>query len=147
MAPVRSANRRAQHDHTQQQPIPHPDPHHDPSQDIFIDPMMGTALQIYVEKDVEDRDTIVELIAVRRLFLPKWLILGVGAYVREAKFLVQRHGWKLACLRRVAISFLGSSRVLTHFLLQTHGGIVSPGYSGVPYILGMCLSSSRARGC
>ncbi|TFY68788.1 hypothetical protein EVJ58_g792 [Rhodofomes roseus] len=80
MAPARTANRRAQRDHAFQQPVAQPDPNHDPSQDIFIDPMMGTALQIYVEKDVEGRDTIVELIT-------------------------------------------------------THGGIVSPGYSGVPYIL------------
>ncbi|KZT71055.1 hypothetical protein DAEQUDRAFT_688512 [Daedalea quercina L-15889] len=80
MAPVRTANRRAHRDHTQHQPTAQTDPNHDPSQDIFIDPMMGTALQIYVEKDVESRDTIVELIS-------------------------------------------------------THGGIVSPGYSGVPYVL------------
>ena len=74
MAPVRSANRRAHRDHPQQQPTPQPDPSHDLSQDIFIDPMMGTALQIYVEKDVQDRDTIVELITVCRVFLER------GAY-------------------------------------------------------------------
>ena len=71
MAPIRSANRRAQRDHVQQQPAPQPDSNHDPSQDIFIDPMMGTALQIYVEKDVEDRDTIVELITVCHIFFAK----------------------------------------------------------------------------
>jgi len=64
MAPVRTTNRRAQRDHTQQLPVAQLDPNHDPSQDIFIDPMMGTALQIYVEKDVEGRETIVELITV-----------------------------------------------------------------------------------
>ncbi|KXN90810.1 hypothetical protein AN958_03464 [Leucoagaricus sp. SymC.cos] len=47
---------------------------------LFIDPMMGTPLPIYVDKDVEDRDNIVRLIT-------------------------------------------------------SHGGTVSPNYSGVPYIL------------
>lgn len=81
MAPVRTANRRAQRDHAQQQPAPQPDINHGPSQDIFIDPMMGTALQIYVEKDVEDRDTIVELITVCRVLLVERYIHRVNAFV------------------------------------------------------------------
>ena len=32
--------------------------------DLFLEPMMGTPLAIYVEKDVVDRDAIVELITV-----------------------------------------------------------------------------------
>lgn len=31
---------------------------------LFIDPMMGTPLPIYVDKDVEDRDNIARLITV-----------------------------------------------------------------------------------
>jgi hypothetical protein len=33
--------------------------------DLFLEPMMGTPLAIYIEKDVPDRDTIVELVTVR----------------------------------------------------------------------------------
>lgn len=32
--------------------------------DLFLEPMMGTPLTIYIEKEVEDRDTLVELITV-----------------------------------------------------------------------------------
>ncbi|KAJ4483473.1 hypothetical protein J3R30DRAFT_3835326 [Lentinula aciculospora] len=48
--------------------------------ELFLDPMLGTPLAMYVEKDVQDRDVLVDLIT-------------------------------------------------------KHGGSVSPGYSGVPYIL------------
>lgn len=34
------------------------------SDEIFIDPMLGSALAIYVDKDVDDRDIIAELIVV-----------------------------------------------------------------------------------
>lgn len=142
MAPIRSANRRAQRDHSQQQSITQPDPNHDPSQDIFIDPMMGTALQIYVEKDVEDRDTIVELIVVCRIFLAKRRIHRVNAHKCGTicmSLSMTRLGTRLGHTLR--------SRGMLTLFLQTHGGIVSPGYSGVPYILGTCLHSSRARDC
>ena len=33
--------------------------------ELFLDPMMGTPLAIYIEKDVEDRDNLVEIIVVR----------------------------------------------------------------------------------
>lgn len=32
--------------------------------DLFLEPMMGTPLAIYIEKDVEDRDVLVEIITV-----------------------------------------------------------------------------------
>ncbi|KAF9448200.1 hypothetical protein P691DRAFT_801085 [Macrolepiota fuliginosa MF-IS2] len=67
-APPQSQN--TQHEQQEQQEFPA----------LFIDPMMGTPLPIYVDKDVEDRDNIVRLIT-------------------------------------------------------SHGGTVSPNYSGVPYIL------------
>lgn len=33
--------------------------------ELFLDPMLGTPLAIYVEKDVVDRDQLVEIITVR----------------------------------------------------------------------------------
>lgn len=33
--------------------------------ELFIDPMLGTPLAIYIEKDVADRDNLVEIITVR----------------------------------------------------------------------------------
>jgi len=35
-----------------------------PGSDLFLEPMMGTPLTIYIEKEVEDRDTLIELITV-----------------------------------------------------------------------------------
>ncbi|KAI0793243.1 hypothetical protein C8Q75DRAFT_797370 [Abortiporus biennis] len=87
MTPARTSNRRAQRDQNTNHIV-----HHDPQQqtlelgvdtpktDLFLDPMMGTPLPLYVEKDVENREHIVDLIT-------------------------------------------------------KNGGIVSPGYSGVQYIL------------
>ncbi|CAA7260587.1 unnamed protein product [Cyclocybe aegerita] len=81
MAPARSSNRRAA------QPPPAPQTNHDLHNDdpninteLFVDPMLGTALAVYIEKDVEDKELISQLII-------------------------------------------------------KHGGTISPGYSGVPYIL------------
>ncbi|PCH43721.1 hypothetical protein WOLCODRAFT_138547 [Wolfiporia cocos MD-104 SS10] len=80
MAPARTANRRAQ----REQDAPTHNAQHDvppeTTSSLFLEPMMGNPLNIYVEKDVPDRDNIVELIT-------------------------------------------------------RHGGTISPGYSGVPYIL------------
>lgn len=33
--------------------------------DIFLDPMLGSPLQIYVDKDIDDRNAITQLITVR----------------------------------------------------------------------------------
>ncbi|KIK45091.1 hypothetical protein CY34DRAFT_801945 [Suillus luteus UH-Slu-Lm8-n1] len=33
-----------------------------PGSDLFLEPMMGTPLNVYIEKEVEDRDTLVELV-------------------------------------------------------------------------------------
>lgn len=60
--------------------------------------MLGHPLPIYVEKDVQDRDLVVDLITVGRV-----------AYISADSY--------LCC--------------------QKHGGAISPGYSGVPYIIGM----------
>ncbi|KAH9942291.1 uncharacterized protein BXZ73DRAFT_97706 [Epithele typhae] len=86
MAPTRTSNRaRRDHAHAQHPPQTHgatspPDDEHGAQNELFLDPLMGTPLAIYVEKDVDNRDQLVDLI-------------------------------------------------------QKHGGIVSPGYSGVAYIL------------
>ncbi|KAF9244866.1 hypothetical protein BU15DRAFT_71233 [Melanogaster broomeanus] len=88
MAPARS-NKRTQHEHpvqlrnNQNDPSPSNDA---PDTDLFLEPMMGTPLTVYIEKDVDDRDALVELIT-------------------------------------------------------KHGGAVSPGYSGTPYILGKSIST------
>ncbi|KAF8971146.1 hypothetical protein BDZ97DRAFT_1651829 [Flammula alnicola] len=83
MAPARSSTRRG----PQPTPVPPTPPVHDAdrddpntNKDLFLDPMLGTPLAIYIEKDVEDKDAISQLVI-------------------------------------------------------KHGGTVSPGYSGVPYIL------------
>ncbi|KAH9949642.1 hypothetical protein B0H21DRAFT_804204 [Amylocystis lapponica] len=81
MAPARTGNRRGQREQNLPQHNVQPEPMAESlKDDLFLEPMMGTPLAIYVEKDVENRDSIVDLIT-------------------------------------------------------KHGGVVSPGYSGVPYIL------------
>jgi len=69
MAPARSSTRRAQID---QNAVSHPsvsesDNNGNVNEELFLDPMLGTPLAIYVEKDVEDRDVLVELISVSRV--------------------------------------------------------------------------------
>ncbi|KAF8876709.1 hypothetical protein CPB84DRAFT_1795712 [Gymnopilus junonius] len=83
MAPARSSTRRGVHPSPGQSTPPVQGTEDDDpnvNKELFLDPMLGTPLAIYVEKDVEDKETISQLII-------------------------------------------------------KHGGIVSPGYSGVIYIL------------
>ncbi|OSD04039.1 hypothetical protein PYCCODRAFT_1387675 [Trametes coccinea BRFM310] len=84
MAPARSSNHRSRREHVQHAPQPQDIApaldDQNTQDDLFLDPLMGTPLAIYVEKDVDNRDEIVELIV-------------------------------------------------------KHGGMVSPNYSGVSYIL------------
>ena len=71
MAPARSSANRARREREHQaQHLPQPqdisppvDEQNSPD-DLFLDPLMGTPLAIYVEKDVENRDEIVELVLV-----------------------------------------------------------------------------------
>ncbi|EMD37492.1 hypothetical protein CERSUDRAFT_123436 [Gelatoporia subvermispora B] len=65
MAPARTTNRRAQRDQHNAQPSSSQANVSDnvAGDDLFLEPMMGTPLAIFVEKDVENRDTIVELIS------------------------------------------------------------------------------------
>ncbi|KAG8213819.1 hypothetical protein J3R82DRAFT_10534 [Butyriboletus roseoflavus] len=55
MAPARSTRRA----HSQNAPPPVSDPQ---NAALFLEPMMGTPLTIYIEKDVDDRDDLVDLI-------------------------------------------------------------------------------------
>ncbi|KAF8070020.1 hypothetical protein FPV67DRAFT_1578967 [Lyophyllum atratum] len=82
MAPARSSARLGHLDQNNIQRAPLHDQDSDPNADpeLFIDPMLGTPLAMYIEKDVEDKDMLIVLIS-------------------------------------------------------KYGGTVSPGYSGVPYIL------------
>jgi hypothetical protein len=68
MAPVRSSARRSAHG-SQAPPSGQQAQDNDlvANKDLFIDPMLGTALSIYIEKDVEDKDTISDLIVVSHL--------------------------------------------------------------------------------
>jgi len=66
MAPARSSTRRGAHSASAS--------HHEAAQDgqndghsatkLFLDPSFGTPLQIYIEKDLEDKDVLCQLIQV-----------------------------------------------------------------------------------
>ena len=66
MAPARRSRR----DHAQVPPqpqstgIPAPADEQSPNDELFLDPLMGTPLSIYVEKDVDNREDVVDLIQV-----------------------------------------------------------------------------------
>lgn len=65
MAPVRTSTRRNQNT----QPAPTrpavPDSDNDVViPDLFLEPMMGLPLAMYIEKDVPDRDSLVDIITV-----------------------------------------------------------------------------------
>lgn len=66
------------------EPDPPPDSEHDP---IFIDPVFGTPLAIYVEKDVENRDDILDTISVGSSIV---LLLLRRASPRE-----KRENWRM----------------------------------------------------
>ena len=57
MAPARNSSRRPQSTNPAQD--------ESVQADLFLEPMMGNPLAIYVDKDVQDRDTVVDLIIVR----------------------------------------------------------------------------------
>ena len=53
---------------------------------LFLEPMMGTPLAIYVQKDVDDRDTILDLIVVRSsLFLSPFSVAHRVRYGLEVQ--------------------------------------------------------------
>ncbi|KAG6337095.1 hypothetical protein ID866_2006 [Astraeus odoratus] len=67
MAPARS-NRRTQHEQPVQlrnAPSDASTSNNASNSDLFLEPMMGTPLAVYIEKDVDERESLVELITVR----------------------------------------------------------------------------------
>lgn len=82
MAPARSSTRRGAHP----TPVPPTPPiqdaeHDDPNvnKELFLDPMLGAPLAIYIEKDVDDKDIISQLVIVSRTTM-KWraAYCGIG---------------------------------------------------------------------
>ena len=68
MAPARSSARRSAHgSQVSQSGQLAQDGDLVANKELFIDPMLGTALAIYIEKDVEDKESISELIIVSHL--------------------------------------------------------------------------------
>lgn len=73
MAPARSSGRRARskrkaQNAQRQEPVVESDVDEQQPQveQLFLDPMSGLPLQLYIEKDVENRDVLVESVIVRR---------------------------------------------------------------------------------
>jgi len=64
MAPARSSTRRG--DHTSTAPTSHDPQQDDPNvnKELFLDPMLGSPLAVYVDKDVDDREVVCQLIVV-----------------------------------------------------------------------------------
>lgn len=87
--------------------------------------MLGVPLAIYVEKDVDDRDILVDLINVRR-------VASFSVYFTLGPLFPILHPLYPFWYSVVAIQS-------SSFPFQKHGGTVSPGYSGVTYILGINL--------
>lgn len=64
MAPARS-NRREQPGQPRNPQPDDPTSNDAPGSDLFLEPMMGTPLTVYIEKDVDERESLVQLITVR----------------------------------------------------------------------------------
>lgn len=65
MAPARTSTRRTQRDQDASTRLTVPDISNGTiDEELFLEPMMGTPLAIYIEKDVHDRDVLVDLIIV-----------------------------------------------------------------------------------
>jgi hypothetical protein len=131
MAPGRMSTRRTQHD--QHPPTRSADPEGNNNvvnEELFLEPMMGTPLAMYIEKDVHDRDVLVDIITVS---------VKVTFCITRRVFGIERRSflWRLC-----NSTIFGHPRQGADFLSQKHGGSVSPGYSGVPYILGKCHDCS-----
>lgn len=129
MAPARSSTRRSAHA-SQVPPSGQQDEDFISNKDLFIDPMLGTALAIYIEKDVEDKDLISQLIVVSYLrvdYPPETFYIPIMAAVPK----------KCNISRTCTVIYLWNVPCTCVLIdLQKHGGIVSAGYSGVSYILG-----------
>lgn len=90
MAPARSSVNRARRDQPPHasQPQNESTPFEEDNQgdDLFLDPLMGTPLAIYVEKDVENRAEIVELVSVRHFCTDAFKVFhGIPCLVSHEK--------------------------------------------------------------
>lgn len=83
MAPARTSTRRTQHDQNTATRSADPSSNSGVVNDeLFLEPMMGTPLAIYVEKDVQDRDTIVDIISVSDVKIASCIIRRVFCIMR-----------------------------------------------------------------
>ncbi|KAI0311690.1 hypothetical protein OF83DRAFT_1177323 [Amylostereum chailletii] len=101
---------------------------------LFIDPMLGTPLAIYIQKDVEDRQTLTDLVeASPFLVFPPSMAVGFReVLMRSATELVVRYMppfLSIALVPPLSVCFL------TSCFYQRNGGTIATGYSGIPYIL------------
>lgn len=81
MAPARSSTRRGAHISPVSPTPPARDIHDDDpaaNKELFLDPMLGTPLAIFIEKDVENKDDLSQLIIVGHIES-----LSSGADLRE----------------------------------------------------------------
>lgn len=77
--------------------------------EIFIDPMLGSALAIYVDKDVQDRDLIAELIVVCKYTL---------GYASEIQML-ERRDMVEQCHQATAVCRISWARIVVTCNLHT----------------------------
>lgn len=76
MAPARSSSRRPRAT-TEQNTFHHPPgtdndiPETSLNDALFIDPMLGTPLSVYIAKDVDDLDSLIQLVTVSRVASPR----------------------------------------------------------------------------
>ncbi|KAG5650561.1 hypothetical protein H0H81_011812 [Sphagnurus paluster] len=63
MAPARSSTRHLEQNNIQRAPVQNLDIQIHVNPELFIDPMLGTPLPMYIEKDVDDRDVLADLIS------------------------------------------------------------------------------------
>ena len=123
MAP-RSSHRQLEQNTNETSTQPNPTASNDDLNDkLFLDPMLGTPLAIYIEKDVEDRSLLADIITVSRV--KKSCHVGRMAVVYSSCL----EGSRCFAIER-------NDGSITDRCHQRHGGIFSQGYSGVPYILG-----------
>jgi hypothetical protein len=66
MAPARSSTRRSQIDPAVVS-VSESDNSGNVNEELFLDPMLGTPLAMYIEKDVDDKDVLAGLITVSRV--------------------------------------------------------------------------------
>ena len=108
---------------------------------LFLEPMMGTPLAMYVHKDVPDHDRVVDLITVslpatRGYTYPPSRVLAVMLSLKITTTVSGCAMFSLhVCSPRRPV-------LLTQFF-QKNGGTVANSYSGVSYILGMRRSIPR----